>query len=123
MSQVHERIDNPSKELWNKKVLVVDTSASNGVTITFDDKTTIWIEGNQVHRVKKYKDPNKCNYCENAAKKTLVWLYDKSHQPAEIKLPWCGCDLMTALRRIWPCPYQVEEGVDYRVEAREVVHT
>ncbi len=58
----------------------------------------------------------KCHYCENAASKTLVWLYDKRHQPARIKLPWCGCDLMTALRKIWVSPYQVVEGVEYVIE-------
>lgn len=58
----------------------------------------------------------KCHYCNSESTQTLVWLKDKRQRPAEIKLPWCGCDLMTALRRIWHSPYQVVEGVDYRVE-------
>jgi hypothetical protein len=61
----------------------------------------------------------KCKYCENEATKTLIWLFDKQHRPARIKLPWCGCDLMTALRKIWFFPYQVVEGVDYEVEKVE----
>jgi len=59
----------------------------------------------------------KCKYCESEATKKLVWLLDKEGLPAEIKLPWCGCDLMTALRKIWRNPYQVKEGLDYRVES------
>jgi hypothetical protein len=58
----------------------------------------------------------KCHYCEKQADRTLVWLKDKRQQPARIQLPWCGCDLMVALRKFWPCPYQVQEGVDYEVE-------
>lgn len=58
----------------------------------------------------------KCHYCENEATKNVVWLKDKRRQPARIVLPWCGCDLMTAIRRIWASPYQVVEGVDYAVE-------
>lgn len=57
----------------------------------------------------------KCHYCDNAATKMLVWLYDKNKRAARIKLPWCGCDLMVALRRIWGNPYQVHEGRDYEV--------
>jgi hypothetical protein len=57
----------------------------------------------------------KCRYCDGEATKTLVWLKDKQGRPARIKLPWCGCDLMTALRRIWASPYQVIEGRDYEV--------
>lgn len=59
----------------------------------------------------------KCQYCEGQASKTLVWLFDKQGRPANIRLPWCGCDLMTALRRFWNNPYQVREGIDYRFEA------
>lgn len=59
----------------------------------------------------------KCHYCENDAAKTLVWLKNRRQEPARIQLPWCGCDLMTALKRFWPCPYPVVEGVDYAVEA------
>ena len=58
----------------------------------------------------------KCKYCDNEATKTLVWLKDKRRLPARIKLPWCGCDLMTALKRFWASPYQVVEGVDYEIE-------
>lgn len=58
----------------------------------------------------------KCHYCENKATKTLVWLKNKQGMPARIKLPWCGCDLKTALKRFWPNPYQVIEGEDYEVE-------
>ena len=57
----------------------------------------------------------KCKYCENKAVKRVVWLKDKRGQPARISLPWCGCDLMVALTRFWPCPYQVVEGVDYEI--------
>lgn len=60
----------------------------------------------------------KCKYCDREATRTLVWLKDKRQRPARIKLPWCGCDLMTALRRIWACPYQVQEGRDYEVLSR-----
>lgn len=59
---------------------------------------------------------SKCHYCENSATKTLVWLKDKQGRPDEIKLPWCGCDLMTALKRFWRTPYPVVEGDDYKVE-------
>jgi hypothetical protein len=62
------------------------------------------------------KMTDKCHYCDNKATKTLVWLKDKRGNPAEIKLPWCGCDLMVALRRFWANPYQVVEGDDYKVE-------
>jgi len=62
-------------------------------------------------------DKTQCHYCENDATKTVVWLKGKDHMPARIKLPWCGCDLMEALRKIWGSPYQVVEGVDYEVEA------
>lgn len=58
----------------------------------------------------------KCKYCNNEATTTLVWLKDKNGQPAKIRVPWCGCDLMTALRRFWAFPYQVIEGVDYEVD-------
>ena len=58
----------------------------------------------------------KCHYCDNEATKTLVWLKDKRGQPAEIKVQWCGCDLMTVLKRLWANPYPVREGVDYRIE-------
>ncbi len=61
----------------------------------------------------------KCHYCERAADRTVVWLKDKKGAPAEIRLPWCGCDLMTALKRFWPNPYQIQEGVDYKVEPLE----
>jgi hypothetical protein len=57
-----------------------------------------------------------CHYCANQSTKTLVWLKDKNRQPARIRLPWCGCDLMAALKRFWPSPYPVQEGVDYEVE-------
>lgn len=57
----------------------------------------------------------KCCYCENEATKTLTWLKDRRQQPARIKVMWCGCDLMVALRRFWPNPYQVIEGRDYEV--------
>ncbi len=60
--------------------------------------------------------PEKCHYCDSPATKTLVWLKDKRQRPARIRLPWCGCDLMTALRRFWPSPYPVVEGEDYAVE-------
>jgi hypothetical protein len=60
--------------------------------------------------------PRTCKYCENPATKTLVWLKDKGGRPARIRLPWCGCDLMTAFRRFWMNPYQVVEGRDYQVE-------
>ncbi len=63
-------------------------------------------------------EKTQCHYCDKDAVKTLVWLYDKNQEPAEIKLPWCGCDLMTALKRFWGSPYPVAEGVDYRVETK-----
>lgn len=58
----------------------------------------------------------KCRYCEAEATRTLTWLFDKNHRPARITVRWCGCDLMTALRKIWPSPYQVIKGVDYEWE-------
>src|SRR5689334_3980939 len=60
--------------------------------------------------------PQKCYYCDNPAIKRVVWLKDKRQQPAEIKLPWCGCSLMDALKRYWPMPYQIVEGEDFRIE-------
>lgn len=60
--------------------------------------------------------PKKCHYCENPASKTLVWLKDKSGADARIRLPWCGCDLMVALKRFWASPYQVREGIDYAID-------
>lgn len=57
----------------------------------------------------------KCKYCENTADKHVVWLYDKNHRPARIQVPWCGCDLMTALKRFWQSPYQIREGIDYEI--------
>lgn len=62
-------------------------------------------------------EATKCHYCENNASKTLVWLYDKNRNPSRIKLPWCGCDLMAALRKIWSSPYPVVEGSDYEIES------
>lgn len=58
----------------------------------------------------------KCHYCENQATSTLVWLKDKNQRPARIQLPYCGCDLMVALKRFWKHPYQVIEGRDFEVE-------
>jgi len=58
----------------------------------------------------------KCHYCDNSAVQTLVWLYDKNAKPAQIRLPWCGCDLMTALKKIWSNASPVQEGVHYRIE-------
>jgi hypothetical protein len=60
----------------------------------------------------------KCKYCDKEAVKHLVWMKDKQQRPARIKVPWCGCDLQTALGRIW---YPVVEGVDYEVESWESV--
>jgi hypothetical protein len=57
----------------------------------------------------------KCHYCPNEATKRVIWLKDKKQQPARISLPWCGCDLMEALKRFWPSPYQIVEGVDFEV--------
>lgn len=59
------------------------------------------------------KNGRKCHYCDNAATKTLIWLKDKKQHPARIKLPWCGCDLMQALKKIWQTPYQVIQDRDY----------
>src|ERR1700753_2697710 len=59
----------------------------------------------------------KCKYCEKTAIKQLVWLKNRNREPARISLPWCGCDLMTALKRFWPNPYQVVEKVDYEIAA------
>lgn len=67
-----------------------------------------------------FAKPVKCHYCDRKATKTLVWLYDKSHRPCRIRLPWCGCDLMAALRKIWARPYQIEEGIDYEIETEVV---
>ena len=61
----------------------------------------------------------KCKYCENEATKRVVWLYDRNHRPARIVVPWCGCDLMTALKRFWPNPYQIVEGRDFEVQEPE----
>lgn len=58
----------------------------------------------------------KCHYCDNQAIQILVWLKDKSGQKAIIRLPWCGCDLMEALKKIWKTPYQVQRGVDYEID-------
>lgn len=58
----------------------------------------------------------KCHYCDNQAVKMLVWLKDKTGRKSIIRLPWCGCDLMTALKKIWPTPYPVKEGVDYAID-------
>jgi hypothetical protein len=62
----------------------------------------------------------KCHYCDNESSKTLVWLKDKSGRAARIKLPWCGCDLMASLKKIWSHPYQVHEGRDYEVLQEDV---
>lgn len=61
-------------------------------------------------------EKTQCHYCKNEATKTVVWLKNKNQQPSRIKLPWCGCDLMSALKKIWPSPYQIVEGEDYEVE-------
>jgi hypothetical protein len=58
----------------------------------------------------------KCKYCDNPATKTLVWLFDKNRRPTKIRLPWCGCDLMVALRKIWSNASPVTEGYHYAVE-------
>lgn len=58
----------------------------------------------------------KCHYCDNTATKMVVWLKNKKGEAARIPLPWCGCDLMTALKKFWPSPYQVVEGRDYAIE-------
>jgi hypothetical protein len=65
----------------------------------------------------------KCKYCDNPATKTLVWLKDKQQRPARIKLPYCGCDLMIALKRFWTKPYQVREGIDYEIEGTRTSNT
>lgn len=57
----------------------------------------------------------KCHYCDNEATKQVIWLKDKHQRPARIALPWCGCDLMTALKRFWAVPCQIKEGWDYEV--------
>ena len=59
---------------------------------------------------------NQCHYCSNKATKYLIWLKNKRQEPARIKLAWCGCDLMVALRKFWYSPYQVREGIDYEIE-------
>lgn len=58
----------------------------------------------------------KCHYCENQATKTIVWLKDKKGKPTHLRLPWCGCDLMVALKKFWSNPYTVIEYLDYKVE-------
>lgn len=64
-----------------------------------------------------WKEHPRCKYCDqNGATKTLIWLKDKQGRPARICVPWCGCDLQEALRRFWPNPYTVVEGVDYQIE-------
>ncbi len=70
-----------------------------------------------IARLTGLQTPNmkKCHYCANRAVKTLVWLKDRSRQPARICLPWCGCDLQVALKRFWPNPYTVVCGTDYEV--------
>ncbi len=60
--------------------------------------------------------PVKCHYCDNQATQSVIWLLDKRGRPARIKLPWCGCDLMVAIQRFWAHPYQIVEGVDYRID-------
>ncbi len=67
-------------------------------------------------------ETKKCRYCDNPAVKTLVWLRDKRGRPARIQLPWCGCDLMVALRRIWGFPHPVHEGADYEVEELPIIN-
>lgn len=59
-----------------------------------------------------------CHYCIANANKTLVWLKNKNGQPAVIRLPWCGCSLVIALKKSMGIanPYPVKEGVDYKVE-------
>lgn len=59
----------------------------------------------------------KCHYCDQDATQYVVWLKDKQGRNARIALPWCGCDLMEALRKTWPCPYPVVQGTDYEIEA------
>ena len=56
-----------------------------------------------------------CKYCDKEATKTLVWLYDKQRKPARISVPYCGCDLMTALQKIWQNASPVTEGVHYEI--------
>lgn len=62
----------------------------------------------------------KCKYCEKPAIRKVVWLKDKQGNPASIRVPHCGCDLMAALRKFWANPYPVKEGVDYDVEPLSV---
>jgi hypothetical protein len=57
-----------------------------------------------------------CKYCDQPATQTLVWLFDRQRRPARIRVPWCGCDLMTALKRFWPNPSPVREGYHYECE-------
>jgi hypothetical protein len=49
---------------------------------------------------------HKCHYCEEPATKNITWLKDRRQRPARITLPWCGCDLMEALKRFWISPYR-----------------
>lgn len=59
----------------------------------------------------------KCHYCDNRATRTLIWLKTKRGSPAEISLPWCGCDLMeNCINKIYTHPYQIKEGEDYKYE-------
>ncbi len=57
-----------------------------------------------------------CHYCSQNATQNVVWLRNKSGDPARVVLPHCGCDLMAALRKLWPNPYRIRLGEDYIIE-------
>lgn len=64
----------------------------------------------------------KCHYCEQQTEQEIVWLKNKFGEPARIVLPWCGCDLNTALKRFWKYPYPVREGIDYEIQRKQTMH-
>lgn len=57
-----------------------------------------------------------CHYCEKASVQSVVWLKDKRGRAARIVLPHCGCDLYEALKRFWPEPGAIFDGIDYMIE-------
>lgn len=70
--------------------------------------------------------PPGCHYCRQRAVERLVWLKDKSGQPARISVPWCGggvlnvgspsCHPQRIVERVWANPYPVQVGGDYTIE-------
>jgi len=129
LEQIVEGLDNPIVKKWarnlfesirheptNSNILLSAAIALGTLEKEIATQSSVVLaQLDQVREAAKARRA-KCHYCDNQSDRILVWLRDKNNQPAEIKLPWCGCDLMTALRRIWPTPRPVVEGEDYRTE-------